>query len=364
MNLEEKLKLSYYKQIANINPEHNICLVQHIETGKIYVKKILNIYNKKIYEQLFYLKLSNLPKIYELYEENDELIIIEEYISGDTLEEIIEREERLPIEEIVNICIKVCDILISLHSLNPSIIHRDIKPATIMRTPDGRVVLIDLNTAKYVDYSKTRDTRLLGTDGYAAPEQYGFGTSDVRTDIYAMGMLIKNLMNYVVAEDASKSKKLLEIIDKCTEINPKDRYESVVELKNKLLIVTGNTNSNYQTINTTENNYRKYLPPGFRSKNPLNMMVAAAAYIFIFWLCITLEVKNSSGISLIIERGFCLAMFLSVIIFSCNYCDIQNRFPICRSRNIYLKILGILVCDVVIVFALAIAMVIIVNIFT
>ena len=360
MNIEERLKLSYYKEIAEINAEHGICLVQHVETGKIYVKKELRIYNKSIYEELRVANLPNLPRIYGLFDEGEDgmLTVIEEYITGDTLEEITASDTSMSAYEIITICIKVCDILGSLHSLEPPIIHRDVKPSNIMRTADGRIVLIDLNAAKHVDQSKTKDTHLLGTDGYAAPEQYGFGTSDVRTDIYAMGMLIKTLIDSPIVKDIDMpiSKKLAAIIDKCTQMNPKDRYTSMAELKSKLL---GLCKSNQQINSDKETSagYNQYLPPGFRSGNPINMIIAATSYIFIFWISITLEVEDSSKISLTMERIYCLIVLILIVLFTCNYCNIQDRFAICRNRNIYLRILGILLCDAILVICTAIPMV-------
>ena len=79
----------------------------------------------------------------------------------------------------------------------PAIIHRDIKPSNIIITAYNRAVLLDFNAAKYYSCQSTEDTVLLGTQGYASPEQYGFGSSSPQTDIYSMGILFRELLNSI-----------------------------------------------------------------------------------------------------------------------------------------------------------------------
>ena len=109
------------------------------------------------------------------------------------------------------------------------IVHRDIKPSNVILTEDGRIILIDLNAAKFTNEFKDRDTRLIGTKGFAAPEQFGFGSSTPQTDIYALGVLMKTLLS-----DSVTNKKLSVIINKCLELNPDDRFKSVIQLKTRL----------------------------------------------------------------------------------------------------------------------------------
>ena len=90
MTIQEELQLSYYKQISTLNASHNVFLVQHIETGKLYVKKILSVYDKAVYDQLCKYPLENTPRIYAVVKDDSQLIIIEEYINGETLEEIVQ----------------------------------------------------------------------------------------------------------------------------------------------------------------------------------------------------------------------------------------------------------------------------------
>ena len=90
MDYSNRLAISYYQTIATLNESHKVYLVQHQETKKIYIKKVLDVYNKDIYLYLSSHHLKGIPEIIDLYEENNRLIIIESYISGCTLQEIID----------------------------------------------------------------------------------------------------------------------------------------------------------------------------------------------------------------------------------------------------------------------------------
>lgn len=228
---DSSLPVSYYKEIAPLSEEHQIHIVQHIETKKVYLKKTLKVYNFAVYEQLFKHPVKNIPRIYAMYEHDAQLTIIEEYISGDTLQEVIDLCGRVSEADAISYSIKLCNILISLHSQTPTLIHRDIKPSNVILTEDERVILIDLNAARQCINDKDRDTRLIGTEGYAAPEQFGFGNSSCQTDIYAVGNLIKSLIGLDNNPSMKVSPKLSTVINKCLEMNPKDRYQSASLLK-------------------------------------------------------------------------------------------------------------------------------------
>ena len=229
---DSKLPVSFYSKIAALNKEHGIYIVQHRETGKIYVKKLMSSYDLAVYEELFKRQLRGLPHIYAMYEEAHVLTVIEEYISGDTLQEVLDICGRIPETDVIHYICSLCDILSQLHLLHPPIIHRDIKPSNIILTEDGRIILIDLNAAKQADESKRRDTRLLGTKGFAAPEQYGFGSSSPQTDIYALGKLITTLLTG--DSDRDVTGKLRPIVDKCLQMNPKERFQSAAQLRSAL----------------------------------------------------------------------------------------------------------------------------------
>ena len=179
MTIEQELSLSFYQQVADIDAEHHIYLVQDVRTHKFYVKKLLTTYNAEIYRYLQKHPVANTPKIILAEEDGKILTVIEEYIPGDTLEELLEQQSTLSEDQVIEITAQLCTILADFHSCNPAIVNRDIKPSNIKISPDGIVKLLDMNAAKWSNADAAKDTMLLGTQGYAAPEQYGFGPSKV-----------------------------------------------------------------------------------------------------------------------------------------------------------------------------------------
>ena len=122
-------------------------------------------------------------------------------------------------------------ILKNFHNANPPIVNRDIKPKNVIITEQNSVILLDFNAAKIYSDSEMKDTLLLGTPGYAAPEQYGFGQSSVKTDIYAVGIMLKEMVQSVEKYNV----KLDDIIKKCTQLNPNDRYLNIEDLEKDIL---------------------------------------------------------------------------------------------------------------------------------
>lgn len=356
MDYVERLAISYYNTIATINSAHKVYLVQHQESQKIYIKKILDVYNLHIYEYLQSHRITGIPKLYNVYEENEQLIIIEEFISGTSLLEII-NTQALSIDLIIRFMCELCDILGRLHSLNPPIIHRDIKPSNIIITPYNHVVLIDFNAAKYLTNKNNSDTILLGTKGYAAPEQYGFGSSTPQTDIYALGILLNELSSALPA-----STNLFDsIINKCTQINPSDRIENVHKLKTEIEKLKEHHITKPQF--TKPATWRDFVPPGFRTKTPWKILTASVIYSFIFWLCLSLEVENVTTFQLWIERIISLLIMLFIIFCCFNYCNIQRFMPLCTNNHRIIRYLGILLLNVTVTFLLLIVMTILVTVF-
>lgn len=357
MDYAGRLAISYYKTIATINSEHKVYLVQHQESRKIYVKKILDVYNLHIYEYLQKHCITGIPGIYDIYEENNQLTVIEEYISGTSLQEIADTGA-LTIDLMIQIMCELCDTLENLHSLNPPIIHRDIKPSNLILTPYHHAVLIDFNAAKYWTGQGNTDTILLGTKGYAAPEQYGFGSSTPQTDIYALGILLKELSSALPAPISIFD----SIINKCTQMNPSDRIENVHKLKAEIQKIKRQRTGKPKLFRSDL--WKGFLPPGFRTKTPWKALTASTIYLFLFWLSLSLEVKDVTVPQLWVERIICLFIMFSVVFCWFNYCNIQRFVPLCKSRHRIIRCLGILILSVAVIFLLFLIMFIIESIFS
>ena len=167
-------------------------------------------------------------KIFFCAEDESETVVVEEFINGENLLNRIERENFLSEPEAREILLQMCDGLKELHE--QKIIHRDIKPSNMILQGD-RIRLIDFDAARIFKDDKETDTRLLGTKGYAPPEQFGSGQTDPRSDIYSLGVTMKNLLGGNCGE-------LKKILDKCTELDPKNRFQNVDELKSALTFET------------------------------------------------------------------------------------------------------------------------------
>lgn len=199
------------------------------------IKYILKIYNNT-YQANEYKILSKLdhwgvPKIIDVVTKNDKTFVLEEYFDGKTLDTIINESKSFSQNKLLDIFLKLCHILSFIHSQHPSIIHRDIKPENVMVSHSGNVKLIDFGSARQAKNHQSTDTQLLGTQGYAAPEQYGFKQSDNRTDIYSLGVLINEVVDKF---NISIESNLNKIISKCKEIDPDNRFNNVEAIISKI----------------------------------------------------------------------------------------------------------------------------------
>lgn len=343
MTIDQELRLSYYQQVADIHAEHGISLVHDLRDQKFYVKKRLTVYNANIYYYLMAHPIPNTPKILLAEEDGKILTVIEEYIPGDTLEELLEKQGVLSEAQVLDIAIQLCKILSDFHGCTPAIVNRDIKPSNIKISPDGVVKLLDMNAAKWSSDRAEKDTVLLGTQGYAAPEQYGFGSSNVQTDIYALGVLMNELLTGQFPGRILAEGKLRPVIRRCTELSPERRYPSVRDLQIALTAIRDGQNP-------ITSDWRRFLPPGFRKLRIGVNLLAALGYFFFFWMCSVLEVEDATpGILLLNRMTFGIAG-LGMILFSGNYLDVQSKIGIRRWKNPILRFFGIVVTDALILF--------------
>ena len=176
-----------------------------------------------------------LPRYYGQYENDEMLCIVREYIKGETLDAYA-LDRHLSVRDIIALLLLLCDILETLHTHVPPVVHRDIKPENIIVRPDGSLVLIDFDIARVVRAGAGSDTVLFGTRGYAPPEQYGFGQTDARADIYAFGVLLRFLVTGSTRENPNITIRsdLQAIIDRCTAFSPKERYRHIGQVKKAL----------------------------------------------------------------------------------------------------------------------------------
>jgi len=204
--------------------------LRHKISGRDIIKRVYHGANS-IYQILRTLSHPNIPKVHEVIFDKDTVTILEEYIEGLTISDVL--DSGLYKENgAITIISALCDALSLLHE--NGIVHRDIKPENVMVDNSGTVKLIDYSAAKVYKPHRSQDTQTLGTAGYAAPEQFGITQSDRRVDIYALGILMNVMLTGEYPSKLFYQGRLAKVIEKCTQLDPNKRYQNIVELKNDL----------------------------------------------------------------------------------------------------------------------------------
>ncbi len=182
------------------------------------------------YEELYNINFENLPLVYDVINLDDGQIVLEEFIEGLTIAEVMEsgKYRYMGTRKVLR---SVCHALTILHERN--IVHRDIKPENVIIDKNGRVVLIDLNAARKIS-TASKDTVIMGTVGYASPEQLGLSQTDARTDIYAAGVLLNVMITGKHPSEKLAKGKAGRIVRRCTSVNPDERYQTAEKLANCL----------------------------------------------------------------------------------------------------------------------------------
>ena len=228
MTEQEKYYLSTYVPVELLQKTDSAAveLVQCSLDGRQYVKKTYPEDKREIFGKLSQIHSPHIPAISGVFFGTD-TIVIEEYIPGKTLQQLLQEGHRFSKTEVRQILDGLLNAVGTLHEND--LIHRDIKPSNILLRPDGSAVLIDYSIARTYCKAQTADTELLGTVGYAAPEQYGFSQSDHKTDIYALGVTMKQLLT-----GKNAPKFLRRAMDRCTEFDPSRRFPSIKQLRTAL----------------------------------------------------------------------------------------------------------------------------------
>ena len=230
-----------------------VFLAESLSLGNRWAVKILdeknNDSNNQVQEVEILKNLNHpmLPRIVDVLQSDNRLCIVMDYIQGDNLLDFLARNGHFKESNVIEWAFQLCDVLIYLHNCNSQpIIYRDLKPANLLLDTQGNLKLIDFGTARMFSDQKVEDTAYLGTQGYACPEQFGFGQSDEKADIYSLGMTLFHLLtgkhpNQIVhskisycLKETGVSSKFTAIILRCIRILPAERYASVENLLEEL----------------------------------------------------------------------------------------------------------------------------------
>jgi len=213
-------------------------LVRKKETGEMAVAKC---YDRTVFPFQPHIELlkgidhPGLPRFLERYQNDQILCVVREYIEGEPLSDYV-KEKPLTLRQIVSFGQQLCDILTVLHGRRPPVIHRDIKPENIIVKPDETLALIDFDISRAYRESAESDTVFFGTRGYAPPEQYGFGQTDKRSDLFALGVLLRWLVTGSTKDNPNVTidPQIQKVIDRCTAFSPEERYHDSSEISRDL----------------------------------------------------------------------------------------------------------------------------------
>ncbi len=225
--------LFHIYSLVSVLSEKNNCKVLHVRNTVCGKDMIVRSFPTAItaYETLYAVNATNLPLIYDVINLDDGQIVLEEFIEGISVGEMLECH-RYTYRQAKKIVAPLCDALTVLHE--NGLVHRDVKPDNVMLATSGRVVLVDFNIARQASPLKTHDTAVMGTVGYVSPEQLGVAQSDARTDIYALGVFLNVLVTGKHPSEQIARGKAGAIVRHCTAVNPDERYQTAKKLKTVL----------------------------------------------------------------------------------------------------------------------------------
>ena len=334
-------KLQYLEESYEVlaclgnRPGQEVFLVRRKNDGKIYIKKYVSAKSVEVYTRLQDIVQRNIPRIYCVAQGEDKGIVIEEFINGETLEEYMEKRGVLEENQVCSIVREICSALFVVH--NRGIVHRDIKPENVMISNDGVVKVIDFGIARNIKEGKTQDTEILGTAGYAAPEQYGYGQTDARADIYATGVLMNRLLTgELPAQHLYSAPVLQDIIKRCIEMDARNRFQTIQELKGSV-----ETTGTRPERKTEENRFKikenkhpgcviKGIP-GFRTGVLWKNIVATLGYIFMTISTYALMQDYTSSIEVFLLEASAVFLYLwAATLVGFNVGDWDRKFILTR----------------------------------
>ena len=255
-------------KVADRRQAGKLCAAKELRTGSLPKDKRDESLTQFQTEARILARLThpNLPKVYDYFSLPDKYYIIMEYVKGRTLEQILDTRQGRPVDEglALSWALQICRAMHFLSVQKPlPVVFRDLKPSNIMISREGKVKLIDFGIARFFKENKREDTFVYGTPGYAAPEQYGTGQTDVRSDIFSLGATLHHCLtgrnpseNPLGFSDPqglnpALSKGAAAIVTKALEQDREKRFQTALEMKKavqKVLLESGNTRNSRRVI--------------------------------------------------------------------------------------------------------------------
>lgn len=227
--LDDFLK-STYEDLFPLDAAQKVWAIRHTGSSDICVRKEVAAESCAIARRAMNITNIHIVNIRHIIDDGDRHYIVEDYIHGSTLQELHDGGRRFGESEAVSYMLQLLDGLSALHGAG--IVHRDISPKNVLLTDDGIIKLIDFGISHFADPARSQDTQILGTAGFAAPEQFGFQRSTEKADIYSAGALLNWMLTGAMPKVVRPENPVLaKIVDKATEMEPRARYASAEDMK-------------------------------------------------------------------------------------------------------------------------------------
>jgi hypothetical protein len=344
--LSAEVKVEQLRELYSLSPSTTVCI--HEPTGKLYVRKILPAECAEQYRRIMSIENAHIARV-GIDWDGAELNVFRPYMSGDTLQELIDSYGVLSVVESVNVALQLCDGLEALHK--NGVIHRDVTSRNVLISDDGVVRLIDYGISRTYKADGNSDTVIMGTPGYAAPEQFGFAQSDPRTDIYALGVLLNVMVTGCMPSERTVQGKLGGVIKKCISIDASGRFSDVKALKRALLPLQGRTvdeaPDNVFNVDKKGVLDRIFMGmPGLRSAKKHVRIWASVGYVFafIFLVSALLSVKLSVAGYVMVLASWFMMIVMPLFCFGnmFGFCDLipQIRNSSEQSKRLFFNTVG------------------------
>ncbi len=331
------MRKELYERVLTLyeQPQKSIYLVRHKISNKLYAMKYLQSdTDLSMYEQLQKHPHHHMANIIECDRDEEHCYIIEEYINGTTLEYEMSTNQLSYLQK-QQIMLELFEVLEHLHTLQPPIIHRDIKPANIM-LENQRVKLIDFDIARNVIPEKNKDTQIMGSVGYAPPEQFGFAQTDQRSDVYALGMLIRELFTEKKGQFLYRM-----IIESCLQMDPQKRFASVSHLRKEFIRCSRGKRVHRLTWKQRLQNYQII---GLRNDSAWVKLFVVLFMIAAVWVAIESTTKENdpyeNAISRLLMEFATFIVFMMFLWIPSNSFHLSESMSLCRSPYRIIRIFG------------------------
>lgn len=378
MTERNSLKLKYiesqYETLVSLGEaaSKNVFLCKDKRSGTIAVKKYVTPNVCPVYEKLQSISNIHIPRTYETVCDEKTGLVIEEFVNGMTLRKWIDTYGKPDRDLICQFIRDICDALSASHNIG--IIHRDINPDNIMISNDGIVKIIDFGIARILKEQKPQDTSFLGTAGYAAPEQFGFAQTDARSDIYSVGIVMSELLSgellpgELLRKESYQYGELGAIARKCTEIDPKQRFQGVAELRQAIRELSPSLPVKEETPYFTNIRITEKLPakhavrngvtvpwlPGFRTGQKWKNITATLGYLFIM-LCTYIMMTSedySSSMAFFLPELFATFLYLWMPVFVIsNFGNWDRKMYLLRKFPPYITVIFRIVLGLILFYA-------------